>query len=395
MSIAISFKRFWWKFSVRRSGRARIISDPDPLQENPDRRHHRQRAPCSCSCCLLTTRVWSPCTRRRRHSTRVQHDLATMSATITQRLCFYSRDPASHLLACKPPALPRKSPFANATLVPTPQRGLSWARPRVHQAPLKRPISRNFASWGFLFIDPNPTSTASTAVLAPCAANAEKPLHSSSRISRQTLTTLARQAWRREIHSSARRRERGNAKRNKSSATNTPNARKPPPNGSHTTKSVSTAKKAETRIQDSKSTGYLHLPHMHRPTKEELLAAATGFWSRLKIRFKWFSIRSARPWNVDDWSAFVSWFVLGNIVWILVGTTTFFSLVILSINTVVAQGKYPRFRSHQKRSSDTRNTSKMGWRLPNPFSWREGSLRVRNCTKVEKWCDHFSQCVCL
>jgi len=78
----------------------------------------------------------------------------------------------------------------------------------------------------------------------------------------------------------------------------------------------------------------------HRPTKEELLAAATGFWSRLKVRFKWFSIRSSRPWNIDDWSAFVSWFVLGNIAWIFIGTTTFFSLVILSINTVVAQGMF-------------------------------------------------------
>jgi distribution and morphology protein 31 len=76
----------------------------------------------------------------------------------------------------------------------------------------------------------------------------------------------------------------------------------------------------------------------HRPTKEELLAAATGFWSRLKVRFKWFSIRSSRPWNIDDWSAFVSWFVLGNIVWMLVGTTTFLSLVIFTINTVFAQG---------------------------------------------------------
>ncbi|KAE8452117.1 hypothetical protein EG329_001584 [Mollisiaceae sp. DMI_Dod_QoI] len=81
----------------------------------------------------------------------------------------------------------------------------------------------------------------------------------------------------------------------------------------------------------------------HRPTKEELLAAATGFWSRLKVRFKWFSIRSVRPWNIDDWSAFVSWFVLGNIVWILVGTTTFFSLVIFSINTVVAQETLARW----------------------------------------------------
>lgn len=94
---------------------------------------------------------------------------------------------------------------------------------------------------------------------------------------------------------------------------------------------------------------YFHLPHLpkmpHRPTKEELLAAATGFWSRLQVRFKWFSIRSSRPWNVDDWSAFVSWFVLGHIVWILVGTTTFVSLLILTINTVVAQGMFLRLRS--------------------------------------------------
>lgn len=84
---------------------------------------------------------------------------------------------------------------------------------------------------------------------------------------------------------------------------------------------------------------YLHLPHLpHRPTKEELLAAATGFWQRLKVRFKWASIRSMRPWNADEWGAFVSWFMLGHIVWILVGTTTFFSLLIFSINTVFAQG---------------------------------------------------------
>jgi distribution and morphology protein 31 len=97
-------------------------------------------------------------------------------------------------------------------------------------------------------------------------------------------------------------------------------------------------------VQDTAN--YFHLPHLpkmpHRPSKEELLAAATGFWSRLKVRFKWFSIRSVRPWNVDDWSAFVSWLVVGHIVWVLVGTTTFFSILILTINTVVAQGEFSR-----------------------------------------------------
>lgn len=81
-----------------------------------------------------------------------------------------------------------------------------------------------------------------------------------------------------------------------------------------------------------------HMPHMHRPSKEELLAAATGFWSRLKVRFKWFSIRSARPFNADEIGAFFSWFLLGHVLWIVLGTTTFFSLAIFAVNTVFAQG---------------------------------------------------------
>lgn len=81
-----------------------------------------------------------------------------------------------------------------------------------------------------------------------------------------------------------------------------------------------------------------NMPHLHRPSKEELLAAANGFWSRLKVRFKWFSIRSVRPFNFDELAALFSWVLLGHIVWVVVGTTTFFSLVIFAINTVLAQG---------------------------------------------------------
>ena len=79
------------------------------------------------------------------------------------------------------------------------------------------------------------------------------------------------------------------------------------------------------------------LPHLHRPTKDELLAAATGFWQRLGIRFKWFSIRSVRPFTLDEIGAFVSWIFLGHIVWIVIGTTTFVSLAIWAVNTVFAQ----------------------------------------------------------
>lgn len=79
------------------------------------------------------------------------------------------------------------------------------------------------------------------------------------------------------------------------------------------------------------------LPHLHRPTKEELLAAATGFWSRLRIRFKWMTIRSVRPFNMEEIGAFVSWIFLGHVIWIVIGTTTFVSLAIWAVNTVFAQ----------------------------------------------------------
>ena len=85
------------------------------------------------------------------------------------------------------------------------------------------------------------------------------------------------------------------------------------------------------------------ISQIHRPTKEELLAAATGFWSRLKVRFKWFSIRSVRPFNADEIGAFFSWFLLGHMLWIILGTTTFFSLAIFAVNTVFAQETLARW----------------------------------------------------
>ena len=86
-----------------------------------------------------------------------------------------------------------------------------------------------------------------------------------------------------------------------------------------------------------------NISHIHRPSREELLGAATGFWSRLKVRFKWFSIRSVRPFNVDEIGAFFSWVLLGHMLWIILGTTPFFSLVIFAANTVFAQETLARW----------------------------------------------------
>lgn len=64
----------------------------------------------------------------------------------------------------------------------------------------------------------------------------------------------------------------------------------------------------------------LSLPHLHRPTRDDFLNVAGGFWERMRVRFKWFTIRSFRRFNADDMSAFVSLLLLSQTVWILVGT---------------------------------------------------------------------------
>lgn len=187
-------------------------------------------------------------------------------------------------------------------------------------------LTRRFASGGIFILGVSPSSTVEGS--AACMLPAKK--------------IVAQQVWKRAFHASNSRSSKGAssdesqiAKDNRASQTT-----------QQTDKDASPSHQSP-KSQDSRhpTPGNRHLmdrlphmPHLHRPTKEELLAAATGFWSRLKVRFKWFSIRSVRPFNLDEITALFSWVLLGHVVWVVVGTTTFFSLLILAINTVFAQG---------------------------------------------------------
>jgi hypothetical protein len=71
----------------------------------------------------------------------------------------------------------------------------------------------------------------------------------------------------------------------------------------------------------------MSLPHLSRPTRDDFLNAATGFWSRLRVRFKWLTIRSFRKYNADDISAFVTWFFMSQTLWLLVGTCVAYILL--------------------------------------------------------------------
>lgn len=267
-----------------------------------------------------------------------------MSMNIKPKLWSQLWDHASSLTATKTCKDPLRPFISNSVFSNIPRRAFSQSKSRTfYSSPPKSQVRKSFAYGGFFFLDLS-SGTSATPSIASCTTTVEKTLYSASSLPRQPLTSYFQQVWRREIHSSSRRRARGYARRNKSSASNLQNGRRTPQETHKPSQTTPPSKETitDTNATPSTSSKY-HLPHMpkmpHRPTREELLAAATGFWSRLKVRFKWFTIRGGRPWNVDDWSAFVSWFVLGNIAWIFIGTTTFFSLIILSINTVVAQGK--------------------------------------------------------
>lgn len=240
--------------------------------------------------------------------------------------------------------------------------GRSFVRPTAPRAfhlnfafPQARQTSqynvRRQCSGGLLLLglDASTTTTPAQTIASSCNTAAESALVGNS--SRHgTISRLARQTWIRTPHniSGSAGRVQKRWKHTPSEEKDTPIVSKEPspqPEARH--KDAEPTKKDAPEGHESLSESvskYLHLPHLpkmpHRPTKEELLAAATGFGERLKVRFKWFSIRSTRPFNADEWGAFVSWILFGHFVWILVGTTTFVSLLILMVNTVFAQGTH-------------------------------------------------------
>lgn len=205
-----------------------------------------------------------------------------------------------------------------------------------------RQITRRFASGGFFVLTASPNSTAAVESGTACAISPEKITcyGVSHQLDRGRLSALGRKAWNRNFHTSKttsaqggsgdKDSHQGSSVSEKNSLRREEVATKPEAPSTRTGN-------ANPHEQNGSSHHYLR-PHLHRPTREELLAAATGFWSRLKVRFKWFSIRSVRPFNMDEIGAFFSWVLLGHVLWVILGTTTFFSLLILAINTVFAQG---------------------------------------------------------
>ncbi|CAN3361515.1 mitochondrial distribution and morphology protein 31 [Diutina catenulata] len=113
-----------------------------------------------------------------------------------------------------------------------------------------------------------------------------------------------------------------------------------------------------------------------RITKEQLMAQATNFFQRVRLRLKWFFKRSNRPYNTDDFSAMVSWLMVGNVLLFVLGTTTFVSLVIFTANTVFAQ----EFVARKLGEFITKN-SNLRVTFENAIvpGWKDGMISFRKC----------------
>jgi distribution and morphology protein 31 len=212
-----------------------------------------------------------------------------------------------------------------------------------------RRLSQKFASGSFLVLGLSPSSTAAVETGANCAVASEKIASSGIPCcyQRPLLGGISRQLWKRGVHTS------GNDVKVRKSANSDSHRPETAPTRSRDTLPSESKDAPKINSETSSLNRNLRerLPNLHqfhRPTKEELLAAATGFWSRLRVRFKWFSIRSVRPFNLDEIGTLFSWVLLGHVLWIILGTTTFFSLLIFAINTVFAQGMVdlPNFTAH-------------------------------------------------
>lgn len=270
---------------------------------------------------------------------------------------------------------------------------------RIYPLPPRntRQITRRFASGGFFVLGASPNPAAAVETGTACALSPDKMICHSGPcyLDRKLLNSLRRNAWRRNLHTSKDDRANTEAIEPRTGIQNEnrpPEVHKGP---RHETRSQASKPPGPNQEQNVPTSPNKHLkdrlpqmPQLHRPTKEELLAAANGFWSRLKVRFKWFSIRSVRPFNLDEITALFSWVLLGHVLWIILGTTTFFSLLIFAINTVFAQGKINRLKPVGIFTECCRNLGRVGRELSNQVIGRQSRIRVRDCSKVEGWRDY-------
>ncbi|PWW76136.1 hypothetical protein C7212DRAFT_294573 [Tuber magnatum] len=200
-------------------------------------------------------------------------------------------------------------------------------------------VSRGFA--GFcIWTNVSPTAASETT----CAVStADRRIFSSGVLDRRKITRIAGSIWARSLHYGQKpSKPKVPAKRNSSWApkgkVNNGKAGSGDWDSGRRSRRIGNGRPVEEMEKKNTNNSVPdNTVNRHRLSKDEMLAAATGFFQRLRIRTKWLAIRQMRPYNLDDIGAFFSWLFLGHVLWVVLGTTTFVSLTIFLCNTVLAQ----------------------------------------------------------
>lgn len=87
----------------------------------------------------------------------------------------------------------------------------------------------------------------------------------------------------------------------------------------------------------------LHRKNQQRLKKKIFLNEANSFYKKFILNIKWYLIKENRPFSYDEISALFSWFLVSQMIWIILSTTTFVSIILFLLNTVFAKEAVGKF----------------------------------------------------
>lgn len=92
---------------------------------------------------------------------------------------------------------------------------------------------------------------------------------------------------------------------------------------------------------------------------------------------KWKLTKSKKPLNTDDFSAFISWLLAGNIALLIIATTTFFSLLLFTLNTVLAQELVAEWVGKLITKNSNLTVTFENAIVPD---WKDSKIQFKNCS---------------
>ncbi|PVU91229.1 hypothetical protein BB559_004219 [Furculomyces boomerangus] len=118
-----------------------------------------------------------------------------------------------------------------------------------------------------------------------------------------------------------------------------------------------------------------------KATKSQVLMNSKGVVDRLYIHFQFFlkGTSTSRPWTLDDVMALGSWILMSQAVWILIGTTTFVSVVLFILNQLKFDAAVASVVSHWVSKAVGLSVQIESAIIP---KWSSGKITLKNL-KVE------------